>query len=140
MKSFKNAFARGATALLVAVQLGSAQAQEAAENTENQNAATEEPLVNPEIVEGVERNGIIQYNLPTLRISRSGGLEVLTRGGSTKIGVLDGVVGDVSARTIFDRNVMCLAPGATEPAACPPVPCSGFRDKPASSAGPSCEW
>jgi|GEM_PF-3632276 len=140
MKSYRKAFARGAAALVVAVQLGSAQAQEATETTENQNAAAEEPLVNPRIIEGVERNGIIQYNLPTLRISSKDGLEVLTRGGSEKISVQDGVVGEVSARTIFDRNVMCLAPNAEEPARCPAVPCSGFRDKPASSAGPSCEF
>lgn len=122
MKLLKNAFVQGVSALVFAAQLGSAEAQDA-----------------PKIVEGTEAGGIVQYNLPTLRIKKSNGLETLTTGGTTRIGVLDGVVGQVSPSIIFDRSVVCLAPGASEPVACPPVPCSGIKNKPASSAGPACK-
>jgi hypothetical protein len=113
-------FTKAASVFALATHVGMAQAEEA-----------------PTVVEGVEKHGITYYNLPTLRVKKSDGVEFLTTGGTTKIAVQDGVV-EASPKIIFKNEVLCLAPGAVVPVACPPVPCSGSIGMKPSKAGPSC--
>jgi hypothetical protein len=118
-----SAFTKAASVIAIATQMNSAEAQQATK-----------------VVEGVERNGIVTYNLPTLRISKSNGFEFLTTGGTTKVSVQGATVAPVSPKVIFDRNVMCLPPQAAVPVACPTRPCMGEKDKHPSTAGPACQF